>query len=314
MKYLVLDFETSCKDKASICSIGYTLLDDANIIDKGSYFCRPEPFEFDEANIAINGIVRSLVYAEPPAKNILPEILNFNYDYIVSHNAEFDMNCLYQIAEKQNIHIPHKQVLCTMILASRILATGYIGLGHLCDFLGIKFNHHEAGDDALAAAKVLQHILSLENYELGPLLTKYSVKPGEISNDRYVPLEYKKASSRDFELFAPSPNQINKTFATPINNSLADYAFVFTGDLDTMPRSEAMIEVFRRSGKINGSITLKTTHVIAGKDEFKSYQSGEPCTTKIEKALKYNQEKNLDIRIISEKDFLELLDIDKNLF
>ncbi|MCI6603711.1 MAG: hypothetical protein MSC43_05930 [Clostridiales bacterium] len=314
MKYLVLDFETSCKDRASICSIGYALLDDSNFTDKGSYLCRPDPFEFDETNIAINGIVRSLVYDKPLANVFLPQILNLDYDYIVSHNAEFDMNCLYQIAEKQDIHIPHKPVLCTMILASRILATGYIGLGHLCDFLGIKFNHHEAGDDAFAAAIILQHILSLENYDLKSLTMKYAVTPGEVSNNGYVPLEYKKAVARDFELFSPSPNQINKTYATPINNSLANYAFVFTGDLDTMPRAEAMIEIFRRSGKVNGSTTLKTTHIIAGEAEYKNYQLEKQCTSKIEKAIKYNHEKNLDIKIISEKAFLELLEIDKSLF
>ena len=72
---------------------------------------------------------------------------------------------------------------------------------------------------------------------------------------------------------------------------LAGKTFVLTGSLSTMTRDEAKNELEKRGGKVSNSISKKTSMVIAGENPG----------SKIEKA------KNAGVRIISEKEFIELL-------
>lgn len=76
-----------------------------------------------------------------------------------------------------------------------------------------------------------------------------------------------------------------------IDDSLADQTFVFTGGLESMTREQAGQEVVKRGGKVSGSVSKKTSYVVAGSDPG----------SKHDKALR------LGIKIISEAEFLHLL-------
>ena len=66
--------------------------------------------------------------------------------------------------------------------------------------------------------------------------------------------------------------------------------FVLTGTLPTMSRAEASAIVERLGGKVSGSVSKKTTYVLAG----------EAAGSKLEKALK------LQIPVIDENEFLQM--------
>jgi DNA ligase (NAD+) len=68
-------------------------------------------------------------------------------------------------------------------------------------------------------------------------------------------------------------------------------SFVFTGELDGMTRNEAEKKVMELGGKISSSVSSKTSYLVAGKDP----------------GSKYEKAKKLGVKIISEKEFLDII-------
>ncbi|HBL15822.1 MAG: hypothetical protein A2X36_13480 [Elusimicrobia bacterium GWA2_69_24] len=79
--------------------------------------------------------------------------------------------------------------------------------------------------------------------------------------------------------------------AVPADARLAGKTFVFTGELDALPRAEAEEKVRLLGGRASGSVSKKTSFVVVGKEPG----------SKAEKA------KKLGVRILDESAFLELL-------
>ncbi len=67
--------------------------------------------------------------------------------------------------------------------------------------------------------------------------------------------------------------------------------FVLTGTLSALSREEAGAKIRERGGNVSGSVSKKTSYVVAGSDP----------------GSKYDTAKKLGVRILSEKDFLSLL-------
>ena len=77
----------------------------------------------------------------------------------------------------------------------------------------------------------------------------------------------------------------------PAGNTLAGQAFVLTGTLPTLSRKEASVLIEREGGRVTGSVSKKTSFVLAG----------EEAGSKLEKALA------LGIPVLSEEEFLHML-------
>ena len=69
-------------------------------------------------------------------------------------------------------------------------------------------------------------------------------------------------------------------------------SFVVTGTLESMPRDDAHKKIVQNGGKVSSSVTSKTDFLVVGED----------AGSKLEKA------KRLSVKIISEKEFLKLLE------
>jgi DNA ligase (NAD+) len=79
---------------------------------------------------------------------------------------------------------------------------------------------------------------------------------------------------------------------SPAGASFAGLTFVLTGTLDGFTRDEATAEIVARGGKVTGSVSKKTSYVLAG----------ESPGTKLAKA------EQLAVEIIDEARFRELLE------
>lgn len=88
---------------------------------------------------------------------------------------------------------------------------------------------------------------------------------------------------------------IIETKEAPIDEPLAGMTFVLTGALDSMTRTEAKARIEASGGKVGGSVSRKTTYVVAGKDPG----------SKLEKA------RHLGVRILDEKGLVEVLSQEK---
>ena len=82
-----------------------------------------------------------------------------------------------------------------------------------------------------------------------------------------------------------------KSTTTPTSNLLNNKIFVFTGTLKLLNRTSAKIMVENAGGKTTNTVSTKTTHLVAG----------DKAGSKLKKA------KTLDISILSEEQFLKLI-------
>ena len=77
----------------------------------------------------------------------------------------------------------------------------------------------------------------------------------------------------------------------PVGTKLSGKTFVLTGTLPTLKREEAKALIEKAGGKVSGSVSAKTSVVLAG----------EAAGSKLTKA------QELGIQIISEEEFLKML-------
>ncbi len=92
------------------------------------------------------------------------------------------------------------------------------------------------------------------------------------------------------------------------DSPLAGKKVLFTGKMESMSRSEAKDEVKRRGGECPSSVVKSLDYLVMGDADMERFQQGWR-TNKIKKAQRY-QDDGADLQIISESDFLPLLDGD----
>ena len=85
---------------------------------------------------------------------------------------------------------------------------------------------------------------------------------------------------------------LTESIAAPKGDRLAGLTFVITGTLPTMKRDEASARILQNGGKVSGSVSKKTSYLLAGED----------AGSKLTKA------KELNIPILTEAEFLAMLD------
>jgi DNA ligase (NAD+) len=76
-----------------------------------------------------------------------------------------------------------------------------------------------------------------------------------------------------------------------LNTTLQGKTFVLTGEMVTMTRNQAGEEIAQRGGKVSGSVSKKTTYLIAGDN----------AGSKLTKA------RELGVTVLNEQEFLLLL-------
>ena len=84
---------------------------------------------------------------------------------------------------------------------------------------------------------------------------------------------------------------VTVSVASPVGDRFAGLTFVLTGTLPTMSRDEASEKIRALGGKVSGSVSKKTSYVVAG----------EAAGSKLTKA------QSLGVAIISEEQLLEMM-------
>jgi DNA polymerase-3 subunit epsilon len=110
----------------------------------------------------LTGITQAMVDAAPPARQVVPELLDFiGGDTLSAHNASFDEKFLMAEAERLGHACGHADLVCSLKLSRRVFpGMPSYKLGTLSRQLGIAFRSaaHRAEADAEVAAEVLIHI------------------------------------------------------------------------------------------------------------------------------------------------------------
>ena len=164
MDFTAIDFETANNSAASACSVGMVKVRDGVVVDTAYWLIKP-PLGHDaflEWNVRIHGIMAvdvadSLLWSEQ-----LPDLISFaENDYLVAHNAGFDMGVIAAACVASYVETPSFEYLCSLQVARKTYHLDSYRLPSAALAAGFEdFSHHNALDDARACAAIVTHAAS----------------------------------------------------------------------------------------------------------------------------------------------------------
>ena len=284
MRFFVIDVETANADLSSICQIGIVSFQDKQVVETWESLINPED-DFDHINISIHGITEEKVSGAPVFPNIFENLYSrFQGQIVVSH-MPFDRIALARVTEKYNL----PTLNCTWLDSARVARrtwkqfaySGY-GLANLAEELGVKFQHHDALEDARAAGEILIKAIDETGLDISNWLQR-------VNKPIFEEIGYSDRVKR-----AGNPN-----------GHLFGEVIVFTGAL-SMSRNEAADMAAQAVCHVNPSVTETTTILVVGNQDIKRLAGNE-------KSSKHRKAETLigkghNIRILTENDFMKFVD------
>lgn len=302
MDFIAIDFETANEKRSSPCSIGIVVVKNGQVVETLHHLIRPKEMRFMPINIGIHGIRPAMVKEELEFDKVWEKIKDyFQGNLVIAHNASFDISVLRNTAELYNIELPSFEYICTMKLAKNF----YRGienakLNTVNDYLGYKFKHHDALDDACACSNILFNICEeLKCKDINEISKLIGVTIGTVDTREYKPSSTKgRVLKTSNKISSPKKENLIKRFEI---DAFKNEVVVFTGGLHSMSRDEAIRLVKRLGGTIGSSVTKKTTVLVTNMKDIKNL-SREEMSTKLRKATEL-KEKGQTIRFMNEEEF-----------
>ena len=155
-RYIAFDVETPNRWNHRMSAIGITMMENGAAADEFYSLINPET-RFDPFNIQLTGISEASVRNAPTFPELWLKIQPLmSSGLLVAHNAVFDMSVLKKCLRDYGIRWrPSVPYLCTVQMGRRVLPGMSHKLDALCDYYGIRLNHHHAGSDSRACGEIL---------------------------------------------------------------------------------------------------------------------------------------------------------------
>ncbi|UOE45677.1 3'-5' exonuclease [Agromyces larvae] len=185
--FTAIDFETANSSGASACSVGLVKVREGREVDRAYWLLKP-PFphdEFNEWNVRIHGITPGMVAGAASFADRLPEFRAFaGDDWLVAHNAGFDMGVIAKTCEAWGAEVPNHPYLCSLQVARRTYRLDSYRLPSAAMAAGFEdFSHHNALDDAAACAAIVVHAATRHGADdLAALARVTGVRTGAIGS------------------------------------------------------------------------------------------------------------------------------------
>ena len=308
LNFVVIDFETANVNYNSACSIGIIHIYNNQIIDKFYSLIQPPTLDFDEKNISIHGITPDDVVNAPKFNELWPTISKyFTSNYIITaYNAVFDMTVLKACLNEYSIDNIDFEYFCSLQLAKHLYDCDSYKLASVTEFLNIELTEaHNALADAMATAELLKlSIGKLQKQSWQAFFMFFNRLNWNNFKDVKEVKSFKKKASK----FAHSPSVQSITCnndSIDCNHIFYNKNFVFTGELETISRKDAMQKVVDVGGILKSGVSRSTNYVVVGEQD-KSIVGDDGLSSKERKALELI-ESGYDIKILSEKEFLKQL-------
>jgi len=153
--FAAIDFETADHGPDSACSIGVVRVENLRIVARETILIRPPRPRIIFTHI--HHITWSMVQDSPTFAEVwrkLQPILE-GASLLAAHNSAFDKRVLHSCCARAELPIPEHPFLCTVHLSRHIWNTRPNDLKSVCQRLAIPLNHHDAGSDAEASARIV---------------------------------------------------------------------------------------------------------------------------------------------------------------
>lgn len=278
-RFIALDVETACSDVASICQIGLACVQSDNQIQTFSMLVNPGT-RFDTFNIQLHGIGPDHVADAPRFPDAFDALLPLLTRHHLIQHSNFDKQAMNAACGFCGIDAPELRWSDSVQIARRawpeLKGNGGHGLANLKRTLNLQFHHHDAGEDARAAALVVLHA------------------------ELHLRLPFE-------ELIKPAPRK-SLTAAITLDGdpkgAMVGSVVVFTGALG-MSRIEAAELAAGIGMSVKPGVTKETTHLVVG-DQDLNVLAGHTKSSKHRKAEDM-QRAGHPIRIIGESAFKSLV-------
>nr|WP_275116117.1 exonuclease domain-containing protein [Aliiroseovarius subalbicans] len=171
-----MDVETASRAPGSICQIGLGCVRPDNFVETFSTHVDPQ-VSFDPFNVELHGIGPDTVVDAPCFAEAWGALLPLLTRHHLVQHSRFDQMAIEAACRVHDLSRPELSWTDSVKIARRawpeFKGNGGHGLGHLKDALGLEFRHHDAGEDARAAAQVM--VLAEER--LGKSFAQIAVSP-----------------------------------------------------------------------------------------------------------------------------------------
>lgn len=281
MNFVALDVETANPNMASICQIGAVRYADGEFEEEWKTYVDPQDY-FDGMNVTVHGIHESTVAGAPTFPQVSDALRRFIADTVVVTHTHFDRTALHQAAGKYGLSMPP----CTWLDSARVARRSWeefadrgYGLNNVCRAIGYEFKHHDALEDAKAAAMVVLAALKKTGLDLTGMIEKIERR----NSGQWKNVDCKREGN--------------------VNGPLYGEVLVFTGALQ-IPREQAANVAANLGCQVAGNVSKATTLVVVG-DQDLALLAGYTKSSKHRRAEELIA-KGVPIRILRESDFQEL--------
>ncbi len=287
LTFNAIDVETANADRASICQIGIVHVRDGKVEDKWQSLVNPEDW-FDPWNVEIHGIDEEDVRYSPTLPEIRDELRSrLRGSILISHTA-FDRVAFERAMHRYEL----EQLQVTWLDSAKVVRRAWperygrrgYGLKNVATDLEIDFRHHDALEDARAAAEIVLRACALTEMDIEAWL-------------RRVNRPISRSSSS-----APSVKREGS-----VEGALFGETVLFTGAL-SIPRHRAADIAAEAGCNVADSVSGRVTMLVVGMQDERRLKG-------YDKSSKHRKVETLivrgsEIQILSEKDFFELKGID----
>lgn len=310
-EYVVIDTETTgldyeCCDIIEVSAVRFA---DGEVVDKITSLVKPKlvttyyPCRNDGAGETVTryvdqfitdltGITNEMLEAAPEPAEVMPKLLAFLEDSVlIGHNANFDVNFLYDSAEASCGASLSNDFIDTLRIARKVFP---------------ELKHHRLSDIALACGVSADGTHRAEADCMTTAACFEHMRKTILSTQTEAEFAYRFSSAWKSGNYNDSLKNISATVdQIDDTNPIFGKVVVFTGAMTTMPRKEGFQLVANLGGTPADSITKKTNFLVIGGEEFAScVKNGK--TTKMKKAESY-QAKGEEITILSEAAFFDMV-------
>lgn len=309
--FTAIDFETANNRMSSACSVGLVAVCDLKIVKEDYFLIKPSTSTFSQKNISIHGITYDYVKNSPTFAEIWPLISPYftNSSFIFAHNAHFDMSVLNECLEEYEIEKPSFQYMDSINFSSKVCTRCGTSLTDRCAYFHIETdNHHNALSDAQMCAKLV--IASVHSSRFISFFT-YVKTFSSLKINEFQEIKSQKFFRNETSLKKIAVPEITASNAMlNTSNPLYGKTCVFTGELDSYNRNDAIEAVLEYGGNIKNSISKSTDYLIVGTQDCDRVGS-DGTSTKEKKATALIQQ-GIKIKVLNEEQFLSLISECKN--
>ncbi|MEY8117630.1 exonuclease domain-containing protein [Falsihalocynthiibacter sp. BN13B15] len=280
-RFVAVDVETANGNQHSICQIGLAMVTEDGEIETLSYFVDPKE-KFESFNSNLHGIDKHVVAGAPDFSSVLQSLRPFLERHTLIQHSNFDKQAFNAASKNYGIPALRSNWLDSVRIARKawpeFTGNGGHGLANLKQELALDFKHHDAEEDARAAACIVllaEERTSLQFPELAAPARKGAAK---------FPVSIAVEGNHKGPLFG--------------------HVACFTGQLK-LSRTEAATTAAGAGISVKAGISKKITLLIVG-DQDLTLLAGHEKSTKHRRAEELIAE-GCAIKIIGEGEFLDLV-------